>query len=82
MAHDGFAHPTLVISCIASGRVPTPEDVETVAARVWREMRGPDRPWREVISGSGPHQATMRVARAALGIDPHAKEEARCRFNI
>jgi hypothetical protein len=64
-----FPHAAL-LACINEGRAPRPSEIESVAARIWREACtgkfGP-RSWNEVPRGSLIYHRTMALACAALG---------------
>jgi hypothetical protein len=62
--------PRAVLACLSEGRSPRPFEVESVAARVWREafpQGAAAMSWHDVPRGSAAWRRTMAVAYAALG---------------
>lgn len=60
--------PDQVIDCVSTGRIPTPTDLDTVAARMWREG-APNRSafaWGELSPTATDRIAAMRSAIVAL----------------
>ncbi|MEH6759175.1 MAG: hypothetical protein V7676_16950 [Parasphingorhabdus sp.] len=68
-AFSRIFHDALV-DCMAHARPPTTEELETIAARIWNDVRGekPLPPWRDVVPGSPIHSRMRCAARAALGV--------------
>ncbi len=67
-------YPALT-GCLSRGRMPSPVDIETVAARMWTEL-GRDRrqPWAGLPEDDPRRRQLIKAARAALageaGPDP------------
>ena len=56
-------------ACIAAARRPTPDEVEIVLRRMWRDISGRQALQRPP-SGSPEHHRLLTLARAALGALP------------
>ncbi|MDB5661864.1 MAG: hypothetical protein JWM38_1458 [Sphingomonas bacterium] len=54
---------------LCEGRPPGEREVDTIAAKVWRDLYSRDSPlaWEQVEVGSPPHRKSMAVAMVALG---------------
>lgn len=56
-------------ACMAAARRPTPDELDVVAGRMWRDMNvSPARP--RPAPGTPQHARLLRLARAAIGIAP------------
>lgn len=66
------AAPALA-ACLAEGRRPSPQEINIVAARIWRDFQiGQKQTWQDVAAGSPAHRRVIAIAQAALGaIAPH-----------
>lgn len=58
-----------IVACMNEARLPEREEIEKVAARIWRETRDIGAPlWSGLTPGSTSHRKTIRIALAALGV--------------
>lgn len=57
------------VACLIDGRDPRPDEVEQMAAKIWREAYRSLRriEWSEVEPGSRLHASILAAALAALG---------------
>jgi hypothetical protein len=61
--------PEAVIACLVEGRAPCREELEGIAARIWRDVRSPgDADWSSILPGSAIHRRMIAAARAAEGL--------------
>jgi hypothetical protein len=61
---------TTMRACMAENRQPAPQEIDQVAAKIWRDAYS-DRAqlqWTQVEAGSPQHRRTIAAARAALGV--------------
>lgn len=69
--------PRAILACMNENREPRLFEIETVAARIWREalsLRHGLRSWGEVPRGSAIYHRTMAAACAALGCEYRPEE--------
>jgi len=59
-------------ACMTENRQPKPEEVEGVAAKIWRDAysHSAKLQWTQVETGSVNNRRTVAAARAALGLHP------------
>ncbi len=67
--------PKAVVACIVNARLPTDDEIEAVADRIWRDVRGGNDS-AFPASGTPDRRQMLALARAALGMRAGLPEEA------
>jgi hypothetical protein len=64
--------PERLWTSLTEGRAPRDPEVQSVAAKIWRDAfrRDSSIAWSQVEVGSAPHRKTIAAAMAALGAAP------------
>ncbi len=61
----------VLIDCMSNNRAPTPDEVEAVAERIWRDINGARSPrgWDELPLAAPERRQAFLASRVALGLD-------------
>lgn len=69
-SHDGRSFHYALRACMSEGRSPHPQELEDLAAKIWRDAYRPATglEWSDVEEDSSWKRRAQAAARAALGI--------------
>jgi hypothetical protein len=69
---QAMGRPERLWTSMTEGRAPRDPEVQSVAAKIWRDVfqRDSAMAWSQVEVGSAPHRKSIAAAMAALGAAP------------
>ncbi|WP_313801062.1 hypothetical protein [Sphingobium sp.] len=67
---QGKIFHALLMECFADQRLPTDDEVDSVASKIWQDSHGltTGQTWPDVAKGSDAHRQMINAAMMALGM--------------